>query len=307
MTTKTSEVRRHRRHVTHTPSNRRRRSPTYSVAMFMSLVTTFLLSAVISFCSASDRLGEGGTYSFSLTTFDPSGKLGQVERAMTAASLGVPLLAACHNDGIISFVAPQMLPSPLHKDDGTTRFSPISPNIAICHSGISADGRVVIAAAQQLAMEHAFTFDEPIPISIFLEEVSLLFQEYTMKVGARPMGVTLLIGYVPHTEDDADSDASPQLYRIDPSGAVSSLGKTAIVNGNFGTTDIGLQKKLEQLAEENLEDEESRRRLWQIMSEALDQASKDKGVKVLAPTTILTASLSRNNGFTVDRISPSKQ
>lgn len=293
-----------------TDFNRRRRSPTYSMAMFMfmPLITTFFLSSVISFCSASDRLGEGGTYSFSLTTFDPSGKLGQVERAMTAASLGVPLLAACHNDGIISFAAPQILPSPLHKDDGTTRFSPISPNIAICHSGISADGRVVIAAAQQLAMEHAFTFDEPIPISIFLEEVSLLFQEYTMKVGARPMGVTLLIGYVPHTEDDADSDASPQLYRIDPSGAVSSLGKTAIVNGNFGTTDIGLQKKLEQLAEENLEDEESRRqRLWQIMSEALDQASKDKGVKVPAPTTILTASLSRNNGFTVDRISPSKQ
>jgi 20S proteasome alpha/beta subunit len=273
------------------------KAATRSTMILLLLLSFFALSSF-----ASERID--GAYSFSLTTFDPKGKLAQVERAATAASLGVPILAICQGSSII-MAAPQTLPSPFYKDDGTARFAPISPNICISHSGISADGRVLVAAAQQLAIEHAFTFDEPIPINIFLEEMSLFFQQYTMKPGARPMGVTLLIGHVP-PEEQGDDSASPQLYRIDASGAVSSMDKMAIVNGHFGITrNNELQEKLESLTrQEELSDEQSRLQLSRMLAEALEQVpEKDKGNKSTAPTTILTASLSGNNGFVTDRSS----
>jgi 20S proteasome alpha/beta subunit len=80
---------------------------------------------------------------------------------------------------------------PLMDDDGTSRFAIISPQIIIGHTGIAAEGRVVVEAAQHLAIEHSYTYDEPI------EEISLFFQEYTMKQGLRPFSCTLVLGYLP--------------------------------------------------------------------------------------------------------------
>jgi len=137
-----------------------------------------------------------GRHSYSLTTFDPDGKLGQVERALLAESLGTPIVGVVKGNNII-LASPQILPSPLMDDDGTSRFVVASPQIVLGHSGIASDGRVVTESAQRLAIEHSYTYNEPIPIYLFLEEISLLFQAYTAKPGARPFGCTLLVGYLP--------------------------------------------------------------------------------------------------------------
>lgn len=189
----------------------------------LSLLYCILLTCVISSCYGIDRLD--GRYSFSLTTFDPLGKLGQVERATRAATLGTPVVAICRSDGIV-MACPQVFPSPFMIDDGTSRFVRITQNIVVTHSGMGADGRVVSAAAQRTAVEHAYTFDEPMPIESFLEEVSLLFQEYTMKPGSRPFGCSLLVAYVPSPDEE---DTSCRLYRIDPSGSVESMGPHGVI------------------------------------------------------------------------------
>jgi len=188
-------------------------------------------------------------HSFSLTTFDPSGRLSQVERAAFAANMGAPIIGVIVQDSIV-MTAPQLLPSPFMTDDGTARFARISPEIMVAHSGLSADGRALLASAQRLAIEHEYTYDENIPIEIFLQQLSLLFQEYTMKPGARPFGVTLLVGYMPlkiardngdkqRYDDDDDAAApvsllgrrkKPLLCRIDPSGSLKDLGKYGIVH-----------------------------------------------------------------------------
>jgi 20S proteasome alpha/beta subunit len=229
-------------------------------------------------CYGSDS-GIDGRHSFSLTTFDPSGKLGQVERASIAASLGIPIVAVCcrRNNGSsgILMAAPQVLSSPLVKADGTSRFSMVSSEIAVAHSGISADGRVLVAAAQRLAVEHAYTFNEPIPIELFLEEVSLLFQEYTMKPGARPFGVTLLVAYVPCSsmENDNHDGPQPHLYRIDPSGSVSSLGSYAIINGKKLINDEAVAK-IKEIANTMGDDlEQAQVRLTKILTDAIRKAS----------------------------------
>lgn len=252
-------------------------------------------------CSASDYRIDG-RFSFSLSTFDPDGKLGQVERATQAAALGTPVVAVC-KPGRIVLCAPQILPSPLVKDDGTARFAPITSTIVVAHSGISADGRVLVAAAQRLAVEHAYTFDEPIPIDIFLEEVSLLFQEYTMKPGARPFGVTLLVADLSTSAENS----IPKLYRIDPSGSVQILGQVAVVNGKFNA-DLEMRlREIANRADETLV-EEDRREVTRVLAEAIDKAARDKRAESSLPNglTILSASLTKEHGFTVERKEPQR-
>jgi 20S proteasome subunit alpha 2 len=257
-------------------------------------------------CLASDYRIDG-RFSFSLSTFDPDGKLGQVERATQAAALGTPVVAVC-KPGRIILCAPQVLPSPLVKDDGTARFARISPTIAVAHSGISADGRVLVAAAQRLAIEHAYTFDEAIPIEIFLEEVSLLFQEYTMKPGARPFGVTLLVADLSSSTTTTTANNSiPKLYRIDPSGSVQTLGRVAVVNGKFNAD---LETRLEEIADRAEETlvEEDRRQVTRVLAEAIDKAARDKRAESSLPNglTILSASLTKEHGLTVERKEPQR-
>jgi 20S proteasome alpha/beta subunit len=252
-------------------------------------------------CQASDM---DGRYSYSLTTFDPNGKLGQVERAMQAASMGAPVVALVRPDEII-MACPQVLPSPLIEDDGTSRFARVTKEIVIAHTGLSADGRVLIAAAQRMAVEHEYTFDETIPIDLFLEGLSLLFQEYTMKPAARPFGAMLVVGYVPSPETRMDS-ALPQIYRIDPSGGVESLGNHAVVNGNLGRTDLkeGLKRLGKNATNSSMDD--ARQSLVAGLKSALtEQATRTKRQETTHDFTILTVSLSRGGKFTMRRHEPS--
>ena len=130
------------------------------------MLTFILIFLSVVACKASDN---SGRYSFSLTTFDPTGKLNQVERASRAAFLGTPVVAICRPPGTIYLAAPQALRK-LILDDGTARFAQVSPTIVMAHTGVAADGRIAVAAGQRMAVEHSFTFDEPIPIEVFLEE-----------------------------------------------------------------------------------------------------------------------------------------
>mmetsp|Transcript_39509 Transcript_39509/g.43706 ORF Transcript_39509/g.43706 Transcript_39509/m.43706 type:complete len:259 (+) Transcript_39509:1-777(+) len=181
----------------------------------------------------ANRLDE--RHSFSLTTFDPKGRLDQVERASRATLLGTPVIAVYHNNSF-HFAAPQAFPSPFIIDDGTARFAKVSDRIVATHTGIAADGRIVIAAAQRMATEHEFTYDECIPVEELLEEMSLLFQNYTMKAGARPFGCSIMVGSLDNN----------QLYRLDPSGAIESLGTIAVMGSLSNILDEPVRKILKQ-------------------------------------------------------------
>ena len=249
--------------------------------------------------------------------------MGQVERAMEAASLGTPIVGTVQEDGTILLASPQILPSVFMLDDGTSRFSSVAPHIAIGHSGISADGRVLVAAAQRLAVEHAYTFDEPIPIDLFLEEMSLLMQEYTMKPATRPFGTILLIAYLPRQ----DYGGRPELFRIDPSGAVTTVeGNFAIINGKFSSE---IQARIADLSRTSDDDDDDStindndgsnnkterrlRSLCEILQDAIMSTKSSSSTTttqqqkdIVLPSTIIGASLTRQDGFQVKRWSIKK-
>jgi 20S proteasome alpha/beta subunit len=253
-------------------------------------------------------------YSFSLTTFDPNGKLDQVERALVAASLGPPIVGVIKSNGnedCILLASPQILPSPLMSDDGTPRFARVSPHIVLGHTGIAADGRVITEAAQRLAIEHTYTYDEPIPIGIFLEEISLLFQSYTTKQGVRPFGCTLLVAYLPPLSScDSELSKRPRFFRMDCSGAVEELSGVATINGK--TSGDSMKSRLVDLATNtNLKSRrEERKLISDILQDAVeDVKSKNKAyktgndddVKFKLPLRIISASFDRNKGLVIER------
>jgi 20S proteasome alpha/beta subunit len=244
---------------------------------------------------------QDGRHSFSLTTFDPAGKLEQVQRALQAAEHGSPIIGVVVNDTSIILAAPQVLPY-FAIDDGSSRFALITPEIVIAHSGLSADGRILVAAAQRLAVEHEYFFDENIPISIFLEELSLLFQEYTLKPGTRPFGASIVIAYVPSAMTQLSiGDKTPELYRIDPSGNIENLGKTIIVHGSLLDKEtLYNELKMAQILDKN--------KVASLLMDALKMRAKKKGINegTVDDITILSASLSMSDQgegfvFEVDR------
>lgn len=238
----------------------------------------------------TDELNFTQEYSNDAFTFslpiDP-GKLGQVERAMKAASLGTPVVAVVlPGEDRIVMAAPQVLPSPLMVDSGTSRFARVTPEIVAAHSGLSADGRVLLAAAIRIAVEHEYTFDEAIPVEILLEELALLYQEYTMKPGARPFGATLLIGYMPSKSKRQCSSGTetafsePMLFRIDPSGTVEGMKDYAIVNGNLERTQLpSTLKELASPADQKSTPIESSSSVEKALARALKASIKEKASK----------------------------
>jgi len=206
--------------------------------MVRAVAVTQLLFVV---CLALNRAEN--RYSFSLSTFDREGKLGQVERAVEAAAQGAQLVAVITNSNEVIMAATSTLPSPLILEDGTKRFASLTPLICIAHSGIGPDGRVVVSEAQRLAVEYKHLYDEDIPIDILLQELSLLYQEYTMKAGARPFGASVLIAYKCPASDRSNSC----FFNIDPSGSVSKLDRVVTMHGDLDR--FGLKDRLSEVVE----------------------------------------------------------
>jgi 20S proteasome alpha/beta subunit len=249
-------------------------------------------------CAASDSAD--GRHSFSLTTFDPSGKLNQVERSSDASAKGTPVIAILRHDTIL-MASPQVCPSAFIEDDGTARFVRITPDIIVSHSGLSADGRVLVQIAQRVAVQHKYTFDENIQIDILLEEISLLFQEYTIKAAARPFGCTLIVAHLPSIGDH-DLGVKPAIYQVDPSGAIQRLAADgAIVNGNLERTSLqSALSKMTMKKSSGIDEDQST--LAALLYEALKElAPKERNQSSPPSMTILTSALSRTDHFSISR------
>ncbi|CAG9463321.1 unnamed protein product [Pedinophyceae sp. YPF-701] len=163
-------------------------------------------------------------YSFSLTTFSPSGKLGQIEHALAAVNGGATSLGIRARGGVV-IATEKKLPSPLVDEGTVEKISVLSPNIGVAYSGMGPDARVLVRKSRKSAAVYHRTYNEDIPVAQLVRETAAVMQEFTQQGGVRPFGVSLLLaGY---------DDHGSQLYQIDPSGAyfawkASAIGKNMV-------------------------------------------------------------------------------
>ncbi|PXF45382.1 Proteasome subunit alpha type-2 [Gracilariopsis chorda] len=163
-------------------------------------------------------------YSFSLTTFSPSGRLVQIEYALNAVTAGATALGIKAGNGIV-LATEKRLPSPLMAFDSIQKVSMITKSIGIVYAGMGPDSRVLIKKARKAAQSYYQVYNESIPVGQLVREVASVMQEFTQSGGVRPFGVSLLVA--------GFDDEGPQLCQIDPSGSyyawkASAIGKNMV-------------------------------------------------------------------------------
>jgi len=157
-------------------------------------------------------------YDRAITVFSPDGRLFQVEYAKEAVKMGATALGMVCKDGVI-LVSFKNVQSSLLVPESMRKIFSIDEHISATASGIVGDSRRLIDIARVEAQRHRVTYNEPSRVETISKEIGDIMQLYTQYGGARPFGVSLLIGGV---------DDEPCLFETEPSGSVVGLNAGAI-------------------------------------------------------------------------------
>jgi len=175
-----------------------------------------------------------GSYSFSLTTFSPSGKLGQLEHALNAVTAGVPALGIKAKDGVV-IATEKKFQTSLVDESSFTKVESLTKNVGSVYAGMPPDYRVLLKRARKAAQKYVSTYQDEMPVRQLASEIAAVMQEFTQSGGVRPFGISLMLAGV----DDVNG---PQLYQVDPSGAFFGW-KASAIGKNFANAKTFLEKR----------------------------------------------------------------
>lgn len=168
-------------------------------------------------------------YDRGVNTFNPEGRLFQVEYAIEAIKIGTTAIGICTPEGVVLAVEKRLL-SPLQEPSSVEKIYEADSHIGIAMSGLSADARTLVNHARSESQYHRFTFNEPMPVESMTQAVcdlALQFGESGEENGmSRPFGVALLVAGWDHH--------GPVLYHTDPSGTFTRFDAKAIGAGSEG-------------------------------------------------------------------------
>ncbi|CAN6684263.1 unnamed protein product [Malus baccata var. baccata] len=183
--------------------------------------------------ASGPRIMSDSQYSFSLTTFSPSGKLVQIEHALTAVGSGQTSLGIKAANGVV-IATEKKLPSILVDETSVQKIQLLTPNIGVVYSGMGPDFRVLVRKSRKQAEQYHQLYKEPIPVTQLVREVAAVMQEFTQSGGVRPFGVSLLVA--------GFDDKGPQLFQVDPSGSYFSW-KASAMGKNVSNAKTFLEKR----------------------------------------------------------------
>merc|ERR1712137_1142335 len=122
---------------------------------------------------ASDLFQMGSTerYSFSLTTFSPSGKLVQIEYALSAVAAGGPSVGLKAINGSV-IAAEKKQKSILYDEKTVSKIEMVTNHIGMVYSGMGPDFRLLVAEARRIAVNYKLQYGERIPTSQLVQKVA---------------------------------------------------------------------------------------------------------------------------------------
>lgn len=177
-------------------------------------------------------LGESA-YSFSLTTFSPSGQLGQVQCALHAVERGNDAIGIKCKEGVI-LATEKRLDTPLKDETTFFKCEQLCKGVGMVYAGIGPDYRVLVRQGRKKAQAYKGVYGNEVPCSQLTRDMAGIMQEYTQFNSVRPFGVGLLVAGYDGNE--------PQLYQVDPSGCYFGWKATAI-GRNYTAMKAFLEKR----------------------------------------------------------------
>ena len=147
-------------------------------------------------------------YDRAITVFSPDGRLFQVEYAIETVRRGALALGINTEEGVI--IAVDEKTKKLQRSINPQKLFQIDYHIGAAAAGYIPDARVQVDNARFFSQSNKLVYDEPVEVETVAKHLADQCQQYTQYGGARPIGVSLVIGGV-------DSNGST-LYLTDPSG-----------------------------------------------------------------------------------------
>jgi proteasome alpha subunit len=144
---------------------------------------------------STDMQHQAMGYDRTATMFSPEGHLLQVEYAEKAVRLGASSLGMVCTDGLF-IIADKRVEDHLVVPSSANKIYEIDAHIISSIAGIISDARVLIERAQILCQQHRLTYDSPIEPELIIKEISNIKQQFSQYGGARPFGVSLMVGGV---------------------------------------------------------------------------------------------------------------
>lgn len=167
----------------------------------------------------------GNSHDTHANTFNPEGRIFQIEYALKSINLSPTALAICVPDGII-FAAERRTTSSLRLQTKFEKIAHVDDHALACIAGYTSDSKLLLSSARTEAQAHRFLYDEYIPLRALAESLSdvlINFGRGKKKLG-RPFGCSLLIG-------GFDGD-KPTLYCTEPSGSVLETSAKSLGAGS---------------------------------------------------------------------------
>jgi len=132
-------------------------------------------------------------YDRAATMFSPEGHILQVEYAEKTVRLGSASIGMVCKDGMV-IVADKRIKDKLLIPESTNKVYEIDEHITGSAAGILSDARILIERAQLISQQHRVTYDSPIDTESVIKEIANVMQAFTQYPGARPFGVSIMVG-----------------------------------------------------------------------------------------------------------------
>ncbi len=194
-------------------------------------------------------------YDRAATMFSPDGHLLQVEYAEKTVRLGSSSIGLVCKDGVV-IIADRRIRDRLIALESANKIFEIDQNILATAAGILSDARILVDHAQVLAQQNRITYDsliDPLSVIRMIADKKQIFTQYG---GARPFGVSFLVGGV--------LKGKAHLYTSDVTGNYFAYNANAI-----GENDEKIKEILRRDYEENMTIEEGIKFAFKIFKEMM--------------------------------------
>ena len=157
-------------------------------------------------------------YDRAITVFSPDGRLYQVEYAIETVKRGALAIGIKTKQGVV--IAVEEKPRRLQISTTPQKIFQVDYHIGAAAAGYIPDARAQVDNARFFSQSNKLVYDEPVEVQTVAKHLADQCQQYTQYAGARPLGVSLIIGGV--------DNAGSSLYLTDPSGAYVLYNAVAI-------------------------------------------------------------------------------
>jgi len=208
-------------------------------------------------------------YDRAITVFSPDGHLFQVEYAMEAVKQGAAALAIrCENS--IVFAAENKNPAKLQKRRSLRKILVIDDHIVAVCAGLTADARILINRARVDCQSYRLGIEDAPPISYVARHIAETQQQFTVRGGRRPFGLSVLLG-------GWHADAkNVQLFQTTPSGIYTEWKANAI-----GRKDKMVNEFLEKHYVDNMSNEDGIKLAIRALLEVVEHGAKNIDIGII--------------------------